>query len=61
MNKHTSEDNASYVEIVEEESAKLEEKANSLYAPSLEYKPALAAIGCKFAIQTLLLTLLLTD
>ncbi|KAL5256470.1 hypothetical protein ACHWQZ_G011644 [Mnemiopsis leidyi] len=45
LNKHTSEDNASYSEIVEEEVAKNKEKANSLYAPSLEYKPDLAAIG----------------
>lgn len=43
--KHTSEDNASYAEIVEEEAAKFEEKANELYAPSLEYKPDVAAIG----------------
>ena len=47
LHKHTSEDNASYVEIVEEEAAKAAEKVNDLYAHSLEYKPSLA-IGCKF-------------
>ena len=47
---HTSEDNASYNEIVQEEASKAEEKASSLYAPSLEYKPDLAAIGCKSAV-----------
>ena len=45
LNKHTSEDNASYKEIVAEESAKLDKQADDLYDPSLEYHPNLA-IGC---------------
>ena len=38
---------------MEEEAAKFEEKANELYAPSLEYKPDVAAIGCTFVVSTL--------
>jgi len=45
LHKHTSEDNASYSEIVQEEVARMEEKGAELYCPALEYKPDLQAVG----------------
>lgn len=53
LHKHTSEDNASYKEIADEEAAKEEERASHLYAPSLEYNPVLA-IGCKYSYSVTL-------
>ena len=45
LHHHISEDNASYKELVLEEGIKQQETANTLYAPSIEYKPKLEAIG----------------
>eukprot|EP00116_Pleurobrachia_bachei_P007229 sb/3467491/ len=45
LNKHTSEDNASYKELMSEENKRRLEMVDESFCPSLEYKPQLEAIG----------------
>ena len=53
LNKHTSEDNASYKELMSDEEQRKREIADERFQPSLEYRPQLEAIGCEFGVVAL--------